>query len=131
MRVEGWERQLTEYLVAAAQRTPEWGAHDCALWAAGWVKVCTGRDHVTDWVGTYSTETGAARAMRRRGYQSVADIATAHLEEKPVMLAQRGDLVLHPLTDSLGICNGRVSQFVGGTGAIVIDTLACTRAWAV
>lgn len=131
MRVEGWERMLADYLGAAAAVPLEWGRHDCALWAATWARACSGNDAVSTWIGKYTTEQGAAREIRRRGFTCVADIADAHFAETPLALAGRGDMVLHPTTGSLGICNGRVSQFVGAAGAVRVDTLACTRAWAV
>jgi hypothetical protein len=122
---------LAEYVEAARSTPFEWGTHDCALWAARWVRLCTGNDYVSDWEGYYRTERGAKIRMTRKGFSGVAAIASAHLPEKPVPLARRGDLVLHPITESLGVCSGMRSHFAGESGLVTIDTLACVRAWGV
>ncbi|MBP3958333.1 hypothetical protein J8F10_24050 [Gemmata sp. G18] len=130
MRTEGWESLLNEYVAASAGKEFDWGEHDCGLWSGTWVLLCTGRDFVSRWKGTYRTTRGAKLAMARLGFNGVEAVAADALEEKPVPLARRGDLVLHP-QGALGICNGRVSHFVTASGLTTIDTLACTRAWGV
>lgn len=130
MRVPGWEGRLAAYIEAAQTEPFAWGSHDCALWAATWVQICTGGDYVSDWRGKYKTEAGAARLMLKRGYAGVEAIADDHLEEKPVRLAMRGDLVLHP-SGALGICHGLRSLFVTADGLIAEKTLACPHAWGV
>ncbi|QDV34894.1 DUF6950 family protein [Tautonia plasticadhaerens] len=129
-RKPGWESLLGEYLHASASKPFAWGSHDCALYAATWVLLATGSDHVSRWKGDYATEFGARRAMIDRGFETVEDIADHHLEEKPVTVAMRGDLVLHP-QGALGICNGLFSHFVTPQGLCVEETLACLKAWGV
>lgn len=122
--------RLADYLADALHRPFAWGSHDCALWAAAWVRLATGADHVSDWIGTYSTAAGAFRQMRLRGFDGVEGIAARHLPEKPVREAGRGDLMLHP-SGALGICNGLASYFVTEGGLIAEPTLACRKAWGV
>lgn len=130
MRVQGWESLLIEHL-DEMRRTPfEWGSNDCALSVARWVHICTGQDHSSDWIGNYKTERGAARKMRARGFTSAAKIVDAKLPFVSVPFARRGDIVLHP-NGSLGICNGKISVFLGVEGAIDIETLCCIKAWRV
>ncbi|WP_020476268.1 DUF6950 family protein [Zavarzinella formosa] len=131
MRIEGWEGRLASYLNTSKDLTFEWGRTDCALWAATWVRSCTGEDFLSDWIGKYKTERGAATLMRKRGFQSVADIADAALPVIPVTLARRGDLVLHPVDGCLGIGNGVKSHFLTFKGHTLVDTLACSKAWGV
>jgi hypothetical protein len=131
LRHEGWESSLAQYLAAAQSLEFQWGVNDCALWSAEWVRIATDKDFGAPWRGRYKTEKGAKRLMLRRQFSEVADIASDALVEQPVRLAKRGDLVLHPETESLGICNGLRSHFLGVDGHIVIDTLACPRAWEV
>lgn len=131
MRIEGWEGRLAQYIADAKEIPFSWEAHNCAFWAAYWVKDCTGQDFVSDWIGQFASEEEAHTLMQSRGYSQVADIADAHLEIKPVMLAQRGDLVMHPITGGLGICSGRLSYFPGPEGLLETLTSECPRAWKV
>ena len=130
MRAEGWEALLHDYLLEAESRPFAWGEHDCALWAAGWVRLSTGDDFASAWRGRYRTARGAKALMTRRGFSGVAAIASAHLCEIPVPLAQRGDLLLHP-SDSLGVCAGARGYFVTESGLLAEAALACGRAWRV
>lgn len=130
MRIQGWEARLSAYIRVATSRPFSWGQHDCALWCAGWVKECTGEDYADEWIGQYSDEDEAVSLIRSRGFDSFAAIADAHLEAKPVMLAQRGDIVLRA-NGALGICNGRVSHFIAPNGMIQEPTLSCIHAWKV
>lgn len=130
MRKEGWESKLAAYLEAARVTPFAWGAHDCALWAARWVFECTGVDHFSDWLGQYSSREEAQSLMRARGFQGVAAIADAHLPHRPVPLARRGDLLLHP-SGTLGICGGREGCFPAPQGLLVAATLDCPKAWSV
>lgn len=130
-RLSGWENKLAAYIEAARHEPFAWGRHDCALWAALWVKECTGDDFATPWLGRYSTAKGAALSMRRRGYDGVDAVADAHLAPRAVGLARRGDLVSHPADKALGICAGRMGLFVTLAGLTEVKTLACPRAWAV
>jgi hypothetical protein len=130
MRVEGWESLLAEHVREAYGIPFQWGTHDCAIWAARWVRTCTGKDFLSDWEGKYKTEAGAKRMMKRRGYDSVAEIADEHLVEIPVALARRGDLLLHP-QGHLGVCFGRHGFFLAEHDVTMLGTLHCTKAWAV
>jgi hypothetical protein len=128
VRIEGWESRLAAYIESAGPFA--WGERDCALWCAGWVKECTGQDFLADWQRQYSTEEEARALMVRRGFRDAQAVADAHLQERPLKLAQRGDIVLHPC-GALGICNGRFSHFLGESGPFKENTLDCRRAWQV
>jgi hypothetical protein len=130
MRIEGWESILAEHIRQAYHATFVWGANDCALWCADWVKKGTGNDFGEPWRGKYKSEAGAAKLMKKRGYAGPADIANQHLPEIPVPMARRGDLLLHP-EGCLGICHGRHGFFLKDDGVLMSDALACTRAWKV
>ena len=132
MRVEGWEQRLAAYIRDAEGKPFVWGERDCALWASGWVRQCTGADFVSEWEGRYKTERGAKGLIRKRGYRSVEDIADARLTAVPVMIARRGDLLLHPHGDCLGICTGQRGYFLEmKAGLTSVDTLDCPKAWVV
>ena len=128
MRAPGWEMLLPRYVAESGPFA--WGSNDCALWAAKWVRLCTGQDFTADWEGRYTTAAGAARRMLDLGYANVAEIASAALPEKPVAMAVRGDLLLHP-SGALGICTGLQGSFLSADGLIADRTLDCERAWGV
>ncbi len=94
MRAEGWESLLAEYL--ENPHPFQWGTNDCVLFAAEWVRLCTGIDHAAGVRGKYSTAKGAKIKMTRAGFPDAAAVADARLVSKPVGFAQRGDIVLHP-----------------------------------
>lgn len=131
MRRAGWESLLAEYLAAGATTEFEWGERDCALWAGTWVLLCTGRDFLSPWTGRYRTARGSRAVMTRLGYPGVEAVADAALPARPVPLARRGDLVLHP-HGALGVCAGLTGHFLTERdGLTALPTLACGRAWAV
>jgi len=130
VRQEGWESLLAEHILLAYSRPFAWGSHDCVLWCAEWVRKCTGHDHAEKFKGTYSTAAGAKALMRRRKWKSPEAIADKFLLVKPVMLARRGDIVLHP-DGPLGICHGRQSHSLTETGVLAIPTLSCPKVWGV
>jgi hypothetical protein len=130
MRIEGWETLLNDHITVAYRHGVKWGEHDCALWCADWVFKATGKDLFSDWKGKYKTSAGAAKLMKRRGFNDVASIADAALKAVLVGLAQRGDVMLHP-EGTLGICNGKHSFFLTNESVTMIDTLQCLKAWRV
>lgn len=131
MRIEGWDAVLVEYLRAAEQLSFEWGQNDCALWASGYVDRVTGSNHADAWRGLYHTEEGALALMAERGFADPCAIADSILKRRPLRLAKRGDLVLHP-TGALGICDGRRSYFLmPERGISPFPTLQCVKAWEV
>lgn len=129
MRVSGWESLLNTFL-----ETPvafAWGEHDCALWSADWVALCTGRDFGPDWRGLYASEAELTALLAFRGLASYQDIpGSVGLEEIAPGFAQRGDIVLHA-QGCLGIANGVWSFFLTAGGLTRLRTRDCVRAWAV
>lgn len=57
------------------------GRFDCALYAAGWVQRCTGRDLASDWRGTYRRLQDGRAHLRAAGFDDLADLAAQHLVE--------------------------------------------------
>lgn len=130
MRVEGWESLLAGHILEAYSRPFAWGTHDCVLWCADWVRKATGTDHAERYRGTYHTAAEAKALLRRRKWKSPAAAADKILPTKPVALARRGDIVLHP-EGPLGICHGPRSHFLTETGVLAVPTLSCVHAWGV
>ena len=60
-------RSLAEHLVIGAGAPFAWNIHDCAMWAADWVRARRGVDPAAPLRGRYRTAIGAARHIRRGG----------------------------------------------------------------
>jgi len=108
-----WRTNLNA-LITARQETPfEWGQNDCCLWAADAILAQTGEDPAEKYRGTYSSELGAFRAMKRNDKVDNTDRLAQKLIGEPIhpALAQVGDIVL--FQSALGVCYGRNALFVG------------------
>ncbi|WP_435007978.1 DUF6950 family protein [Tundrisphaera lichenicola] len=130
MRPEGWEGLLAAHIVEGRSCEFEWGAHDCVLWCANWVRKLTGNDLAADWRGTYGTEEEANSVLNSLGFASPADLADEHLDAIPVLRAKRGDIVQHP-AGMLGICDGARAYFLTLEGVTRLEFTKCLRAWKV
>ncbi|MET3662508.1 DUF6950 family protein [Aquamicrobium ahrensii] len=66
------------------------------------------RKMVKTYSGSYKTLMGAQRAMRKRGFKSLAELVAVHLEPCAPGEAQFGDLVILQLADGehVGVCVG-------------------------
>ncbi|QAX29265.1 DUF6950 family protein [Leisingera sp. NJS204] len=74
---------LLDYLsgIRTAKRVLKPSRFDCAFFAAGWVKACTGVDLASAWRGTYrSLDEGRAK-LKEAGFQDLDGLAAAHLME--------------------------------------------------
>jgi hypothetical protein len=80
------------YVSASRRRTFAYGSFDCALFAAGAIKVQTGVDLRQELAGRYTTEIGAARVLRWNGFADPAEVAGALLTPIPVAAARQGDV---------------------------------------
>lgn len=111
--------RLIEYVDAHAAQPFEWGAFDCACFAAGWVREATGEDALDgiDW----HDEVSALRLMRDGGGLPV--LVTTRLGAAiPAALAQRGDVVLTSVNgrDALGVCLGEVFAMPAASGGVAL-----------
>lgn len=127
MRVQGWEIALAAAVEAAKDRPFAWGQHDCATWAFEVRAAITG---IARPAWSYTTEAGGRRWMKRQGWNSFSEAATAILGD-PVtpLLAQRGDIVL--MAGAFGVCLGGQSAFVAPVGLSFRPLRHCIMAWRV
>ena len=142
-RKEDWPELLAEFLESRRVQTFAWGENDCALFVCDAVLAMTGTDIAEAFRGRYSTSVGAMRAMveagTHRGLVGVAEAVTAEFEmqEVPVLMAQRGDVVLFDVSEeagpALGVVglHGHTAVSVGPDGAVNIPVAQCRRAWRV
>ena len=138
LRIENWRDALQAHIEANKAKEFEWGKHDCATWAASCVEVITGVNVIPDIVGSYTDVAEANRTMRKKLNTSNIQHVCENIfgEPKHIAYARAGDIVVaqsgfldrdDTFGKALGICNGRLSYFVGETenqvGLIQVQTL--------
>lgn len=106
-----WEADLAAYIAPLRDARFEWGTLDCAMFAAGAVIAVTGADPVEVYRGKYSSELGAAKALKKYGAGDLKSTLGTMFEERPIGRLQRGDLVWSG--DAVGVCMGDYALFVG------------------
>lgn len=60
------EMILADYIISKLNTPFEWGKNDCVLFASGWVKEFTGKDHL-EGLGTWSDKKSAHAEIKRAG----------------------------------------------------------------
>ena len=110
MRVDGWDDALLAVIErhGAAPYVP--GQSDCFMLALDAAQAVTGiRPYAKI---RYSTDPGAARAMRRHGFATLRQAMAAIYPERPAGHWQRGDIAVLPADtatgDTLGLVFGTV-----------------------
>lgn len=133
-RRRDWEPRLVAYLAAARDKPHRYGRHDCMIFSAGVVKAVTGRDFARGHRGKYRSAASATRYLRGLGFDSVEAMIDSVLPEKPVLRAQRGDIVLRD-EGQPGVCIGGEALFVGSKegeeGLVRVPRAQWRKAWAV
>lgn len=133
-RSPDWEEKLGAYFAEHRDAAFKYGTLDCALFAAGAVKVMTGEDPARGFRGKYRSAATSLRAIKRAGFENLAAVMDAKFEQIPPAYAQRGDLIMDG-SDSLGVCFGRDGVFVGEedgeAGLVQLPLSSWTRAWRV
>ena len=85
---------LINYAADAGRRAFRPGRHDCALFAAGWVKRVTGQDFARGWRSTYRSLKRGQQLLTEAGFADHVAYAATHLPEIPPAFAQVGDLAV-------------------------------------
>jgi len=135
-RVEGWGARLDAVIQAATERPFSWGEHDCCTFAADCVDAVTGTRLWPAGLGAYTTSVGAQKAMFACGWQTVEDALDAVVGHRvPVLMAQRGDLVLIPAEGFAGAAvidmTGQFAVGVSHGGLLRVPVLDALAAWRV
>ena len=112
---------LFAYLQSIRAQSPRMrpSAFDCAFYAAGWVRVCTGQDLADRWRGSYRSFDEGRALLDLAGYADLADLVAAHLPEIPGWAqSQVGDIAA--MTEdghtALGIIGGPQIHVLSPTG---------------
>jgi len=121
---------LIAYAAEAGSRPFRPGRHDCALFAAGWVKLATGQDLARGWRSTYRSLKRGQRLLEEAGFADHVALAAAHLPEIAPAFAQVGDLAV--LEDNaLGIVAGEMIYCLRPDGLGLVPRGQMRRAFAV
>ena len=139
-------RLLANHLTAHLSTPFAWGAHDCVSFAAAWVKICTGVDHLAGIKqkrdkreGTtlppfpltpsrlWTTAAQAARIMRQAGGLEAA--LDARFQRIDPHYARDGDLALH--NGCVCIFSGVKIVGPGKTGLTHNSRVLADAAWSV
>lgn len=94
-RLPDWDARFVAFLAGLGPPLHVYGARDCALLGADCVLAVTGVDPAAEFRGKYSTEAGAAKALRTIGAGDLASTVSSKFESIAPSLAGRADLVLH------------------------------------
>lgn len=111
--------RIGAFLDAAAAQLFQYGTHDCALMLADWGRELTGIDGAADLRGTYRSEAGCARVLRRAGgLVAVVDRCATRIGFARRDVARAGDIGVGPCI----LRNGET----GEAGGLCVDA----RQWA-
>ncbi|KQZ81869.1 hypothetical protein ASD64_08910 [Mesorhizobium sp. Root157] len=91
-RVVDWERRLKAAIQKHQGLPSQYGVSDCYLIADDAVEAVTGKTMFGLAARRYSTPVGAAKQLRKRGFETVEDAFAARFAAIPPTLAQRGDI---------------------------------------
>lgn len=128
-RVPDWEARLAAHGNAMRSASYALGGLDCARAAAGAVLAVTGVDIWPAELARYSTPAGMAKAMKRIGWQSLDDAATALLGPAIAPLAAHsGDVVSDGQALGWMTPNGALALSETGLVAMAPGSIVC--AWA-
>ena len=103
-RLPGWRGRFSACLIRAAGRSFEWVSHNCALFVADGVLAQTGKDFAEPFRGKYSTELGAARALKKYGAGDLEKTIAQALPKGGLKTAKLGDVAIVEGPD--GLCGG-------------------------
>jgi hypothetical protein len=121
---------LIAYAAEAGQKPFRPGRHDCALFAAGWVKIATGQDFARGWRSTYRSLRRGQQLLEEAGFADHVDFAAAHLPEIAPAFAQVGDIAV--LDDNaFGIIAGEMIYCLKPQGLGLVPRGQMRRAFAV
>lgn len=118
-----WPLLLTQFIEERRDVPFTWGRNDCCLFAADWVRLCTGSDPAAELRGKYSSALSAARILQKHGgVRGIIRTFGEPIGLHPIdgKFDQRGDLVVAETGngESIGISIGTHAAFVGARGLL-------------
>lgn len=94
-RVNDWDQRLAAVTSRHLRTASVWGESDCLLKVADAIEAVIGVDPAAGIRGKYKTEAGAAKLMRKRGFETVEDVIASMFDQtEGKLMAQRGDICI-------------------------------------
>ena len=132
MRVPNWDIKLAEYVNSLQDYPFVWGEHDCLTFVNKCVELVRGQSFADDWLGDYTTATGAFRTYRKllytQEYDTIIEMLDDRLDRFNGRFPPRGSVVGRPcdqaigiLPVSLGIIVSDLGAFLGESGMIMAN----------
>jgi len=126
--------KLENYINKCNSRKFVWGDNDCCTFASNWVEELTGANPLEElgYYGKYTTREDAEKLLELLG--GVEEIVDGKLGDSTIpAFAIAGDLVCGDLDhgETLGICLGVESAFLGTHRIITRKTLDMKKIWRV
>ena len=106
-----WEADLAAYIAANRDEPFEWGRLDCALFFAGACLAMTGFDPGEPFRGKYTTELGAAKALKKFGAGDLESTLDGLFDVIEPGFVQRGDGVWDG--ERVGVSMGAHALMIG------------------
>lgn len=130
MRYRDWTTRLSEVIKAALERPFSWGEFDCCLFAADCAVAVCGTDPARAYRGTYKTEAGAKRALKKRHGSLEAAWDACFARVAPAFI-QRGDIAMYDAPGGRSMAVYWANEFWAatddGVDRVVCDPLAVWR----
>lgn len=130
MRYRDWTTRLSEVIKAALERPFSWGEFDCCLFAADCAVAVCGTDPAEAYRGTYKTEAGAKRALKRRHGSLEAAWDACFARVAPAFI-QRGDIAMYEAPGGRSMAVYWANEFWAttddGVARVACDPLAVWR----
>lgn len=127
-RVPDWEARLAAHGEAMRVASYALGRLDCARAAVGAVEAVTGVDIWPPALPAYQTPTGMAKAMKRMGWATLDDAASALLGDAiPPLAAHSGDVVSDG--QALGWMTASGPVALSEAGLVMMAPASLVRAW--
>lgn len=130
MRYRDWTTRLSEVIKAASERPFSWGEFDCCLFAADCAAAVCGTDPAQAYRGTYKTEAGAKRALKKN-HGSLEAAWDACFTRVPPAFIQRGDVAMYEAPGGKSMAVFWANEFWAttddGVTRVLCDPLAVWR----
>lgn len=115
---------LPEYIEQNLNKPFIWGQHDCVLFAAGWVRIATGKDYLSD-IEPWASKLEAYRVLKIvDGLNAIVDKKLQRIESN---WAVDGDLALHQ--NALHLYSGRHICAPGKAGLVFFTRSLAMVSW--
>ncbi|MBF8720511.1 DUF6950 family protein [Pseudomonas guariconensis] len=130
MRYRDWTTRLSEVIKAALERPFSWGEFDCCLFAADCAVAVCGTDPAQAYRGTYKTEAGAKRALKKNHGSLEAAWDACFTRVSPAFI-QRGDVAMYEAPGGRSMAVYWANEFWAttddGVARVVCEPLAVWR----